>query len=440
MQPSPSQEDAIADLTLFELGSFGHFPMHLRLVLESWRDHGTGCARAIVTNRFLEQHQFVFEGFENTEDSSVRWATLDAADETSLYALQALAEGIGEPPREGSDTRPGGLLRFYWDLVEKYGQKFPSRHILLMNLDEYLFALSSGRRAPADFSGIFFRPDFFYSADFPETSFRRRVFNGLNKQLILRTLNHPQLRVAFFLDPWVANSLQGQGTAQVSCLLEPVNLPTRLPTPAEREEIKSRLGVPADRKLFLLSGDINGRKGVWRLLESIAQLTPEESARICLAIVGRAEAAFEQRLVPQLEAVAASTQVAFIRRAEYVDDGELSDWFIAADVVLVPYIHHVRVSGILLLAAAHRKPVISAVQGPLGKLTRKYRLGVTVDPNEPEELARAMVSFLDETPPAGWDPEIAYAYAAERSADKFGGRLLAALRPFWSSRASCHQT
>jgi glycosyltransferase involved in cell wall biosynthesis len=87
-------------------------------------------------------------------------------------------------------------------------------------------------------------------------------------------------------------------------------------------------------------------------------------------------------------------------------------------------------SGILLLAAAHRKPVISAGRGALGRLTRENQLGVTVDPGDPAELARAMVSFLGKAPPKGWDPDVAYACAQERSADKFGKRLLNALRPF----------
>ena len=418
----------IADLTLFELGSWGHFPMHLRLLLEAWQSRGTGCLRAIITKRFLNAHGFVFKGFENAPDSCVHWVTLDDADEAAIYALQAQDEPFGPTPK-GTDAHPRSV-QLYWALVEKYGRKFPSRHILLMNLDEYLFALGSGRRAPADLSGIIFRPDFFYRGDFPEMSFQWRVFSGLQEQLILRTLNHPQLRVAFFLDPWVAESLRGKGTAKALCLIEPVRLPEQIPTPHVRAETRARLGVPADRMLFLLSGEINAQKGVWKLLDALRRLAPEESSRICVAIVGRAEAAFEERLASHLETLAASTPVIALRRAEYVDDSELSDWFVAADVVLVPYLHHVRVSGILLLAAAHRKPVITAAQGFLGRLTRKYRLGLTIDPRDPAELARAITSFLGETPPPGWDPEVAYAYANERSADKFGARLLDALQPF----------
>ena len=63
-----------------------------------------------------------------------------------------------------------------------------------------------------------------------------------------------------------------------------------------------RLGVPADRKSFLLAGDVGGRKGVSKVLEFVACLTPEESKQICLAIVGRAEASSNKDW-PKVEAV-----------------------------------------------------------------------------------------------------------------------------------------
>ena len=430
MRPTPPPENpTIADLTLFELGTWGHFPFYMRLLFESWRDHGTGYLRAIITNRFLTQHPFVFEGFENAPGQSVRWVTLDDADERSIYALRASAEAAARASSKDSAHEPEGILMFYWSLVEKYGRRFPTRHILLMNLDEYLFAIGSGRRAPAHFSGIFFRPDFYYSSEHAE-SLKRRAFHAFQEQLVLRLLNHPQLRVAFFIDPWVAKSLQGKGTAQVFCLKEPVRIPERLPTLAERHEIRARLGVPADRKLFLLVGDISGRKGIWKLLEAIAKLKPQEAARTCVAIIGKSNASVERRLAPEIEAVVEATQAVIIRKDQYVDEGELGEWFTAADVVLAPYIHHVGMSGILLLASAHRKPVISANLGAMARLTNGYRLGLTVDPRDPTELAHAMASFIGENPPSAWNPDAAYVFAEERAADKFGERLLDALQPF----------
>ena len=193
-----------------------------------------------------------------------------------------------------------------------------------------------------------------------------------------------------------------------------------------------RLGVPASRKLFLFFGDIAGRKGLFTLINSLGALTTEEMQLICLAVVGHAEPYVERRLAPSLEKLAAATPLSIMRRAAYVPDydAELGDWFTAADVVLAPYMHHVGMSGILLLAAAYRRPVISQDFGPMGRLTRDYRLGMTVDPSDPSALAGAMRSFLGETPPPVFDPEIAYALAKEQSREKFADTLLEKLAPY----------
>ena len=204
-------------LTLFEFWPSGHTPNFVRLIMEAWRKHHTGCLRVIVPHRFVDQHQFVFDGFENVPGSPVRWVALDDVDEAALNAAQAYFAGIG-PKLENFPT-------LHWELVEKYGRRFPSRHILLTNLDLYPLALSTGRPAPADFSGIFFLPHFYYRSASTDAPHRPSVVDSLQERLVLRLLNHPQLRAAFFLDPYVANSLKGKGTAQVVHLQDPVRLP-----------------------------------------------------------------------------------------------------------------------------------------------------------------------------------------------------------------------
>ena len=194
-------------------------------------------------------------------------------------------------------------------------------------------------------------------------------------------------------------------------LRDPVRLPKHHATRADKAAARLRLRVPASRKLFLFFGDVSGRKGLWELIDSLGALTIEEMQLTCLAIVGQAEPHVERRLAPRLERLAAATPLSIMRRAAYVDEAELGDWFTAADVVLAPYIQHVGTSNILFLAAAYRRPVISQDFGLMARLTRDYRLGLTVNPSDPSALAGAMRSFLGETPPPVFDPEVAYALA-----------------------------
>jgi glycosyltransferase involved in cell wall biosynthesis len=409
-------------LTVLEFWPSGHTPNYVRLIMEAYRKHRAGCLRVIVSRRFLDQHQFVFDGFENFPGSPVRWVALDEVDEAALNAAQAYFAGIG-PKLEYLPT-------LHWELVVKYGRRFPSRHILLMNLDLYPLALSNGRPAPADFSGIFFLPHFYYRCASTNGPHWPSVAYSLQERLVLRLLNHPQLRTAFFLDPDVANSLKGKGTAQVVHLPDPVRLPQHHATHADKVAARLRLGIPAGRKLFLFFGDIASRKGLLELINSLRALTTEEMQLLCLAVVGHAEPHFERRLTPRLEELAAATPLAITRRAAYVGEAELGDWFTAADVVLAPYMHHVGTSGILLLAAAFRRPVISQEFGPMGRLTRDYQLGVTVNPSDSSALAGAIRSFLRDTPPPVFDPEVAYALAREQSHEKFTNTLLEKLAPY----------
>jgi glycosyltransferase involved in cell wall biosynthesis len=150
----------------------------------------------------------------------------------------------------------------------------------------------------------------------------------------------------------------------------------------------------------------------------------------CLAIVGRAEPHVERRLAPKLQRLAAATPLSIMRRAAYVDEAELGDWFTAADVVLAPYRQHVGTSNIIFLAAAYRRPVISQDFGLMAKLTRDYRLGLTVDPSDPSALASAMRSFLTENAPPVFDPEVAYSLAHEHANEKFTDALIEKLGPY----------
>jgi hypothetical protein len=184
-------------LTLFEFWTTGHAPNFVRLIAEAWGKHDIGHLRVVVPQRFCEQHQFVFDGFENLPGNPVRWVALDDVDEAALNAFQAYAAGTG----------PNTIRRSIGNWWKKYGRRFP-----LENLDLYPLALSGGRPAPVDFSGILHLPRFYYRPVNTDVPHRPSVANALEERLMLRLLNHPQFRTAFFLDLDVANSLKGKGT------------------------------------------------------------------------------------------------------------------------------------------------------------------------------------------------------------------------------------
>ena len=227
----------------------------------------------------------------------------------------------------------------------------------------------------------------------------------------------------------MVDRLNGAGTTRVVYLPDPVRTPERILSPEEVAETRRRLGVAHDRRLFLLFGDLRPRKGLWKLFDALRELTADECARAAIALVGHAEPAIEDRIAAETVALSGKP-ISVIRRTGYVSDAERDAWFDVADVVLAPYLRHAGSSGVLMLAAAHRKPVISQDFGLMGHLVREKRLGLAIDTFDPKVIAQAMRGFLGAARPAEWDADKAYAFARSQSDERFATVLIDSLRPF----------
>ena len=118
----------VAELTLFELWSGGHTPNYIRWLVEAWQSQGPGTLRAIITNRFLKQHEYVFRDLLNVPGSVIRWTAIDDADEVAIEAARTRAQAVDSASGKASETAGDDtLLSLYWTLLQKYGRKFPSR-------------------------------------------------------------------------------------------------------------------------------------------------------------------------------------------------------------------------------------------------------------------------------------------------------------------------
>ena len=98
----------------------------------------------------------------------------------------------------------------------------------------------------------------------------------------------------------------------------------------------------------------------------------------------------------------------------FVEDGDLAKYFGGADFVLLTYASSFHSqSGVLNLAAGARKPVLaSAAPSPLIDSVKKFNLGVTVEPDSVEVVAKGMRCLISAYPPARWED---YAAAASWS-------------------------
>ena len=80
--------------------------------------------------------------------------------------------------------------------------------------------------------------------------------------------------------------------------------------------------------------------------------------------------------------------------SDYVPNEEVSLYFSAADVVVLPYVSATQ-SGIVQIAYQFDKPVIATDVGGLAEVVLNNRTGFIVKPEAPQEVADAVVRFYE---------------------------------------------
>ncbi len=79
----------------------------------------------------------------------------------------------------------------------------------------------------------------------------------------------------------------------------------------------------------------------------------------------------------------------------YCDQAQMRDYFLASDVVLVPYMKSFQgQSGILARACAYGRCVISSDLPGIGETVRTHRIGIAVEPENADSLRQAILEFL----------------------------------------------
>jgi glycosyltransferase involved in cell wall biosynthesis len=131
----------------------------------------------------------------------------------------------------------------------------------------------------------------------------------------------------------------------------------------------------------LLFGRIFAYKGLEHLVRAEAALT-EALPNLRIVIAGRGDDPWAFR--PLM-----GDPGRYDIRHRYIDDAEVAQLFLDADIVALPYIEASQ-SGVLNLAAAFGKPVIVTDVGELRATVEPNNLGLVVPPGSPDQLARAI--------------------------------------------------
>jgi glycosyltransferase involved in cell wall biosynthesis len=142
------------------------------------------------------------------------------------------------------------------------------------------------------------------------------------------------------------------------------------------------------RLTFLLFGKIRPYKGADLLIKAFAGLPPSLRAHARLRIVGK-----PYMDVASLQAEAAAEGVAVDIETGFVAEEDIASLFSTNTVAVFPY-REIEASGVLFLALAHGRPIISSRLGAFGELLTNGKHGALVPVNDTAALTRAMETML----------------------------------------------
>ncbi len=402
---------------LVEFGCYGHRPSFLKELASAWARHSSGHTLCVtVSPRFVAAHPDVTRLLAAAQN-----VVLDVLTESTDAQLQQLSWPSAAPMGWilGSGPPVGTLPRAHWDIAMQRSADLGSKKVVFMELDLVLPAIAAQFSTPARIAGIWFKPGFHM-----EHGTGRPTYVLHEKLLLGRCLQHPNLHRILVMDPEALRRLTA-GTK--GDMFRP--LPHIVPSHPIRKtpaEIRAELAIPAEATSLLFFGQISRRKGFLDIVAALARLEASVRARIFLIVAGKLDDIDAATFAECRRAIDELGVKSLIRDA-YVSDEEMDRLFVAADVVLAPYVDHVGTSDIVVRAALHGRPVIAQRSGIVGKLVAEHRLGLTVRSGDATEIALAVHACVTGPLDARFDGAAARAFAASHADADFAQSFFRAL-------------
>ncbi|MEJ2207814.1 MAG: glycosyltransferase family 4 protein [Anaerolineae bacterium] len=157
-----------------------------------------------------------------------------------------------------------------------------------------------------------------------------------------------------------------------------------------RQEARRHLDLPDDAPTILFFGQIKEVKGLEILLQALPILARDHPA-VRLVVAGQVWNADWSRYAALIEQLELQERIHL--HLGHIPDHKVASFFVAADVVALPY-HHVYQSGVLLMALSYARPVVATRVGGLAEVLEEGKTGLLVPPADPQALARSLDAIL----------------------------------------------
>jgi glycosyltransferase involved in cell wall biosynthesis len=379
-----SDPDAQSSILIVEPGSGGHRHVHLRLIFEHLNKTNPGALHRVWIYAPLETANRVADSLDPQSASIFRSRLIVGPTCSGFSGLRKTAE-----------------------MARNVG----AQRVLFLELDSFIYALTVAGIG-AQVAGVWFRPSYHYSRHhlFHEGS-RQRLL-GVVKRLVCRTLcRQERIQRLLVFDPWAAEYARSEFlTDKIRYVPDPYG--------SQTSTVAQNTSPVRARRVLAVLGAISKRKGIYSILAALRLLDPSQQRQIELRVIGSTAERERDCIQRALAAVRGSTDVQVTHVGEFVSDSILDQEIEHADSLLLIYQRFVGSSGLLIRAALCGRPVIATRCGLVGAQVRGHRLGLTVNPTDPQAIARA-ISAVVASPGSYCDPVAARHFASMHTPDRY---------------------
>ena len=281
-----------------------------------------------------------------------------------------------------------GLLKKGWinsKTIGKYAKEYNVTDVIVISIMSYLPFLPLFLNSHVRFSGIVYR---IYLYEWEDESLRMKFLDALK----YRIMSHFKLFYRIFI-------CNDSASAQCLNRIFKTDKYRYMPDPIASlsnyvgHNLRAELKISASNKILLHPGTMDSYKNTLGILRSILKLDDKVSANLTLILAGRVVPGIRKEFEQLYKKAEGKTQIIFMEG--YLPFERLADLFVTCDYVLIPYTVKCQSSGVVGHAAYYGKPVIVSKGGVIGKMVRKWKLGITIPSSSEESIIKLINSIVD---------------------------------------------
>lgn len=277
-----------------------------------------------------------------------------------------------------------GTTQFIFDIYNPFTWKRTAKRIINFNPDVLIFQWDAHYRAIISFyfllKAIRNECNCKIMAVCHDVFLPKRIF--LDKVLTKRVFENVDIFI-IHADRDYANIRRMISNADIRKLFHPIY--DLFYEQIDQRDAKQKLGLEGNVLLFF--GYVRPYKGLLYLINSLPHVLKKVTVQ--LLIVGDF-LGDKEKYLKQIRQLKLEQNIRIIDR--YVSNQEVPIYFSAADAVITPYIGGTQ-SGVINIAYAFNKPVITTRVGGLGEIVKDGKTGYVVEPRSINGLAEAIIKF-----------------------------------------------